>query len=206
MSTAVAPTPSLRGPRRAKLAIEVGEWDIRGSRRPRLTRKSMHWPLVALIAAVSGTAHAQDNEIRWRVFDQGDAALLVIADTDDATDNLGLPVLSCKSKFGSVEIEGEAKENLRFAMADLIRADETPWIQVLPDTAAETTTIDVFFSFIDGWRYKFIIGDDHKSFDRFKREGVLEFKLGKAMVHEEFKVGLVNVTKFLELCERPARN
>jgi hypothetical protein len=161
--------------------------------------------LIALTAAVSGTARAQDSEIRWRVFDQGDTALLAIADTDEATDNFGLPVLSCKSKLGSVEIEGEAKENLRFAMADLIRADETPWIQVLPDTAPETTTIDVFFSFIDGWRYKFNITDDHKSFDRFKRDGVLDFKLGKAMVHEEFKVGLVNVTKFLDLCKRPAR-
>jgi hypothetical protein len=90
-------------------------------------------------------------------------------------------------------------------MANLIRADETPWIQVMPDTIPQTTTIDLFFSFIDGWRYKFILSDDHKSFERFKRDGMLEFKLGEATVHEEFKVGLASVTKFFDICRRPRK-
>jgi hypothetical protein len=30
---------------------------------------------------------------------------------------------------------------------------------------------------------------------------VLEFKLGDAAIHEEFKVGLESVGKFLELCK-----
>jgi hypothetical protein len=103
--------------------------------------------------------------------------------------------------MGTVSIEGEAKENLRLAMADLIRNDQTPWIQVLPDVKPETTSIDLLFSFIDGWRYRFNLQENHKAFERFKNEGVIEFKLGDAAVHEEFKVGLDNVGKFLELCK-----
>jgi hypothetical protein len=146
-------------------------------------------------------ARAADDGVRWRVFDEVGEALLVIADTDKATDNFGLPILSCKDGMGTVNVEGEAKENLRRAMADLIRTDQAPWIQVLPDTKPESASIDLFFSFIDGWRYKFSLQENHKAFERFKSEGLLEFKLGEAAVHEEFKVGLESVDKFLELCK-----
>jgi hypothetical protein len=160
---------------------------------------------VASAALALGSAHAKGDEWRWRVSDQEGQALLAKSDTDDATDNLGLPMFTCKDKSGNVTVEGEAKEALRIAMAGLIRADEIPWIQVVPDTAPEITTIDVFYSFVDGWRYKFDIQEDHKSFERFKRDGVLEFKLGEAAVHEEFKVGLENVTRFLDICKRPRK-
>jgi hypothetical protein len=58
---------------------------------------------------------------------------------------------------------------------------------------------------MDGWRYKFDLSDGHKSFERFKREGVLEFKLGETIVHEEFKVGLESVAKFFNICKRPRK-
>jgi hypothetical protein len=161
--------------------------------------------LAALAALASGSAGAQKEESRWRVFDQEGEALLAIANTDEATDHFGLPIFTCKDKSGHVNVEGEAKENLRSAMANLIRADEIPSIQVLPDAAAETTTIDLFFSYMDGWRYKFDLESDHKSFERFKRDGVIDFKLGQVTIHEEFKVGLESVTKFLDLCERPRK-
>jgi hypothetical protein len=160
---------------------------------------------VASAALAFGSAHAKEDEWRWRVSDQEGQALLAKSDIDEATDNLGLPMFTCKDKSGNVTVEGEAKEALRIAIAGLIRADEIPWIQVTPDAEPETTTIDVFYSFIDGWRYKFDIQEDHKSFERFKRDGVLEFKLGEAAVHEEFKVGLENVTKFLDICKRPRK-
>jgi len=107
-----------------------------------------------------------------------------------------------------VSIEGEAKESLRIAMADAIRADKTPWIQVAPDAKPETASIDLFYSFVDGWRYKFNLQEDHKAqedrkaFERFGREGVIEFKLARAAVHEEFKPGIESASKFLELCKR----
>ena len=161
--------------------------------------------IVALGFAV-GSARAKNDEWRWRVSDQEGQAVLAKSDTDEATDNLGLPMFTCNDKSGNVTVEGEAKEPLRIAMAGLIQVDEIPWIQVVPDATPETATIDLFYSFIDGWRYKFDIQEDHKSFERFKRDGVLEFKLGGTVVHEEFKVGLENVTKFLDLCKRPPRN
>ena len=157
--------------------------------------------LAGCVVLSSSSGRAAGDEVRWRVFDEAGESLLVIADTDEATDNFGLPALSCKDGMGAVSVEGEAKENLRLQMASLIRADQAPWIQVLPDTGPQTTSIDLFYSFIDGWRYKFMLQADHKAFERFQSEGVLEFKLGDAAIHEEFKVGLENVGKFLALCK-----
>ena len=150
----------------------------------------------------SGPGHSADENVRWRVFDRDGEALLVISDTDEASDDFGLPALSCRKGTGTVNIEGEAKESLRIAMADAIRADKPPWIQVVPDTKPETTSIDLYFSFVDGWRYKFNLQQDHKAFERFGRDGVIEFKLGRAAVHEEFKTGVESALKFLELCKR----
>jgi hypothetical protein len=160
---------------------------------------------VVTAALLFGSAYAMEGEWRWRVFDPEGEAILAMTDTDEATDNFGLPLFTCKDKSGNLNVEGQAKENLRVAMANLIRADETPWIRVVPDVAPESATIDLYFSSIDGWRYKFNLQEDHKSLDRFKRDGVLEFKLGDAFVHEEFKVGLENVARFLELCRRPRK-
>ena len=195
--TLVRLPPPLRG--------RVGERGGSELRCSRFVQTSLQRILAALFLLASGSAYSEEGEVRWRVFDQEGEALLVITDTDEATDHFGLPMFSCKHKSGNVNVEGEAKENLRVAMASLIRTDQTPWIQVIPDANPETTTLNLYFSFIDGWRYKFDFSDDHKSFERFKRDGVLEFKLGETTVHEEFKVGLENVTKFLDLCKRPPR-
>lgn len=156
--------------------------------------------LSACIGLSLGLPQARADEARWRLFDQGTDALLAIADTDEPGDAFGLPLLTCTQKTGYVSIEGEAKEGMRTVMAEMIRTDQAPWINVAPDTNAESTTIDLFYSFIDGWRYKFGVQVSHKMFDRFKRDGVIDFKFGKAEVHEEFKVGLDNVGKFLDLC------
>jgi hypothetical protein len=162
--------------------------------------------LAGFAVLAAGSADAKDDEWRWRVFDREGEALLGMTDTEEATDNFGLPIFTCKGKSGNVSIEGEAKESLRVAMANVIRVDEIPWIQVMPETTPQTTTLDLLYSFVDGWRYKFDIREEHKWFERFKRDGVLEFKLGEATVHEEFKVGLENVGKFLDLCKSPPRS
>jgi hypothetical protein len=158
--------------------------------------------LVALALLTMATAEATED-VRWRAFDQGDGALLAISDTDEATDHFGLPLFSCKKGLGFVEIEGEAKENLRIAVANLIRADETPLVQVLPDVQSETNmnTIELFFTFIDGWRYRINLSTDHGALLRLRRDGVLDFKVAAATVHEEFKIGLESVGKFLDLCK-----
>lgn len=156
--------------------------------------------LSACIGLCIASPQANAGEARWRLFDQGTNALLAIADTDKPGDAIGLPLLSCTRQTGYVSIEGEAKEGIRAVMAEMIKADQAPWINVVPDANPESTTIDLFYSFIDGWRYKFGVQASHKMFERFKRDGVIDFKFGKAQVHEEFKVGLDNVGKFLGLC------
>ncbi|WP_157644282.1 hypothetical protein [Bradyrhizobium sp. WSM2793] len=156
--------------------------------------------LSACIGLAFGSPQANADEARWRLFDQGTDALLAIANTDEPGDAFGMPLLSCPRKSGFVSIEGEAKEEMRAVMSEMIKTDQAPWIKVAPDVNPESATIDLFYSFIDGWRYKFGIQVDHKMFERFKREGVIDFKLGRAEVHEEFKVGLDNIGKFLDLC------
>ena len=153
--------------------------------------------------ALLSIAAADAEDMKWRAFDQGEGALLAISDTDEATDHFGLPLFSCKKGLGFVEIEGEAKENLRIAVANLIRADGTPLVQVLPDVQSETNmnTIELFFTFIDGWRYRINLPTDHGALLRLRREGVLDFKVDPASVHEEFKIGLESVGKFLDLCK-----
>jgi hypothetical protein len=111
-------------------------------------------------------------------------------------------MLSCNDGMGAVNVEGEANEKLRVAMAGMIRANEAPEIQVLPDATPGAASLELFHSFAgNGWRYKFLLQQNHQAFERFRREGVLEFKLGDAAIHEEFKVGLESVGKFLELCK-----
>jgi hypothetical protein len=135
---------------------------------------------VATLAS-AGLANADENEVRCRVFDEAGEALLAIADTDQPTDNLGIPMLSCNDGMGAVNVEGEANEKLRVAMAGMIRANEAPEIQVLPDATPGAASLELFHSFAgNGWRYKFLLQQNHQAFQRFRREGVLEFKLGDA--------------------------
>jgi hypothetical protein len=166
----------------------------------KLATLSKRCALSACIGLSSGSMQANADEARWRLFDQGTDALLAIADTDEPGDAFGLPLLSCTQKTGYVSIEGEAKESIRVVMAEMLRTDQAPWINVTPDATPESTTIDLSYSFVDGWRYKFGLQVSHKMFERFKRDGVIDFKFGNAAVHEEFKVGLDNVGKFLDLC------
>ncbi|HXH44582.1 MAG TPA: hypothetical protein VNK51_12135 [Bradyrhizobium sp.] len=156
--------------------------------------------LSACMGLSSGSMQANADEARWRLFDQGADVLLAIADTDEPGDAFGMPLLSCPRKSGFVSIQGEANEGLRVAMAEMIKTDQAPWISVVPDAKPESATIDLFYSFIDGWRYRFDIQVNHKMFERFKRDGMIDFKLGKVEVHEKYKAGLDNVGKFLDLC------
>jgi hypothetical protein len=163
------------------------------------------WLLGMYLALAACASDAKEDEWRWRVLDQEDEALLVISDANGG-DHFGLPLLSCKKNTGAVEVEGEARENLRFAMADLLRADGVPWIRAMPESAsvgeAGDTTLDLHINMLDGWRYKFLLSADHRAFERFRRSGEIEFKLGAVAVHEEFKAGLESAGKFFDLCKK----
>jgi hypothetical protein len=113
----------------------------------------IHIPVLTLTAIVvlACGLTAKADEWHWRVLDQGDGALLVISNGEQGTDQFGLPLFSCKKGLNSIDVEGEAKEDLRFAMADLIRADEVPWIKVIPQTTPEDgATLDLYTNMQDG--------------------------------------------------------
>jgi hypothetical protein len=150
------------------------------------------------IVFASSLAGARADEKRWRMFGQETELLLAIADTDEP--GHVLPQFSCTRAVGFIEVYGEAREDLRIAMAEFVRTGQRPVIQVQPDLYHIDPIVDLIFSH-EGWRYKYsLIGSD-EAFERFRREGVLEFKLGKVLVHEEFKVGLDDVGKFVDLCK-----
>jgi len=166
-------------------------------RRVRATIAS--WFSVVCVVLASAPATVRADEKRWRVFDQGAEVFLAIAGSDQP-DQFDLPELSCTRAMGIISVYGEAKENLRIAMAELIRTGQAPSIQMLPNVGDKIAPfVDLSFSY-DGWRYRYALIAVHEAFERFKREGVLEFKLGTILVREEFNAGLENINKFFDLC------
>lgn len=160
---------------------------------------------LALVTLVPGVAEGREEQLRWRLFDAPEQALFAITDTAEATDHLGLPIIRCTPKSGHVIVEGEAKANLRAAMAKVMVADETPALQVLPAAKDEANALDLFFSYVDGWRYKFDLQVGHKAVERFMRDGVIEFKLGDVQVREEFKPGLASAARFFDICKASSK-
>ncbi|MGJ4926883.1 hypothetical protein ACQR1I_02655 [Bradyrhizobium sp. HKCCYLS2038] len=146
----------------------------------------------------AGLADARAGEKRWRMFDQETKLFLAIADTNELS--LVLPEFSCTRAMGFIDVYGEATDDLRIAMAEFVRTGQPPLIHVQPDLHHIDPVVDLVFSY-DGWHYKYSLLGNDESFDRFRREGVLEFKLGNVLVHEEFKVGLDEVGKFIDLCK-----
>ena len=158
-----------------------------------------------LFALSSDIWASNESQQRWRVFDQGDHALLVIADSDDGGDDLGSQYFRCRKASGTIVVEGNATESLRKAIADLIRTDQYPRARIIVPSSEETVLLQPSFSEVNGWQYSFDLAADGKAFERFRRTGALEFRVGKASDRGEFKVGLENIAKFQDICNRPSR-
>jgi len=165
----------------------------------RLARKSTHGVLIGLILAAHGV-RAQEGEVRWRVSDQDDTALLVTADSD-ATDNFGSPLFHCKKGSGIVVAEGDTSDDLRTTIAEMMLHDKDPAIVMVPDDSS-AMGVEAFTG-MTGWRYRFQLSATGPAFEQLERTGIFQFKLGDSPVRSEFKVGLENVRKFQELCRRP---
>jgi hypothetical protein len=154
------------------------------------------------LASISSVVAADEGEVRWRVSDTADSALLVIADSD-ATDNLGSPLFECKKGSGTATVEGDASEDLRSTMAELILHDQEPGVHLTPDEPS-AQILDLAYSF-SGWRYRFQLSVTGPAFEQLKRTGLFQFKVADAIVREEFKVGLENVAKFQDICKQPSK-
>lgn len=157
--------------------------------------------LGALLVLVCGSANAaKEGEWSWRVFDNDDEETLAITDTDLAGDNVKMPFIFCKKAQGRITVRGDADESLRLAMADIIRNNQEPTAKFAP-----TGQEDVELFFGESWQYRIQISADAPPFEQFKRTGVLQFKLGKATVREQFTVGLENIAKFQDICRLKRR-
>jgi hypothetical protein len=164
----------------------------------RHTMRRCGFAAFAVLAFGSMSAAADDR--RWRVFEEADRALLAASRSDEPTDDLGSPFFRCQRKSGTVVVEGTANQELRDAVADLIRSDGYPQVDLLP---AGSTLLNVSYSEMgSNWQYSFELEAVGKTFDEFKRTGRFTFNVGSTVVREEFKVGLENVAKFQMICKR----
>ena len=189
MSTTVILAPPLRG--------RVGEGGASGSFRLSLGA-------CLLFASISAVLASNEGQQRWPVFDQGDYAILTIADSDEGGDDLGSQYFRCRKASGTINVEGNATESLRNAIVDLILTDQYPHVGIVAPNSNETALLQPSFSEVNGWQYSFDLPADGKTFERFKRTGALEFKVGKASNRGEFKAGL-EIAKFQNICKRPPK-
>jgi hypothetical protein len=149
---------------------------------------------------------ANEREERWRLFEQADGALLAASHTDEATDDLGVFFFRCKRGSGTVEVEGTAKQDLRTAMADFIRTEGYPQVEPFPIGSGGESLLNLSYSEMSGtWQYSFTLPAIGPAFDEFKRTGQLQFKVGTAVIREEFKKGLESAVKFQAICKQPPK-
>jgi hypothetical protein len=171
-----------------------------------LVRKSPACILGSMFFLTCVSAYANEGEERWRMFATDDKeATFVIADTDFGTDAIGSPRFSCGFGSGKIDVRGVAREAHRNAIADLVRSDQYPRIELSPTGPDNVAFLELSYSDMSGWEYGFDLSAAGPPFDQFKRTGMLDFKIGEAWLHEEFKVGLDAVAKFQALCKRPSK-
>jgi hypothetical protein len=163
--------------------------------------RNAHRVVAACLALGSVAAQGAEGDVQWRVSDQGDNALLVIADSD-ATDNFGSPLFHCKKRSGIATVEGDLTDDLRGTIATKMLRNQEPGILTTPDDPS-AIGVEVFTG-KTGWRYRFQLSVIGPAFEQLERAGVFQFKLGDSSVRREFKVSLENVRKFQHLCKRPS--
>jgi len=145
-------------------------------------------PLCVLAGAAE---YANAEEVRWRVSDQEDTALLVMADSN-ASDHFGSPLFQCSKASGMATAEGDTTDDLRSTVAALILHDKALTVNLMPgDTSAQQA--DVYYSNMTGWRYRFRFSVTGAAFEQLKRTGSFQFKIDDANIRSEFKAGLANI-------------
>jgi hypothetical protein len=154
------------------------------------------------LLAIGSQCSAADDR-RWRVFEQDEGALLTPSDSEEATDDVGSPSFRCKAKSGTIVVTGDASQELRNSVADLLRSNGYPQVELVPPSRFGPALMSVSYSEAGSiWEYSFEMRADSPPFDAFKRSGRLTFKVGKTVVREEFKTGLESITKFQSICTR----
>jgi hypothetical protein len=158
-----------------------------------------------LFALISAAVAAGDAEERWRIYEGDNEVFLSITTTEGGTDDFGSPYFQCRRGSGTIQVGGTAKQDLRAAIADVIRADEYPLLHVFPIDSGDVSLLSFSYSEMRGWQYGFELPAIGRSFDEFKRTGQLTFKVGTTVVTEEFNTGLESAARFQDICKQPPK-
>jgi hypothetical protein len=144
------------------------------------------------------------EETKWRLvkIDSAGEIMLVMTDTDEATDAIGSPYFRCKPGSGLVTVQNDMQDSaVRRAIAGLILKDGYPTIELVP--GPERSVINRIASADDGgWSYNFQTDADAAAFNMFGRTGYFQFKIGGAAVKAGVTAGLERITEFQAACRR----
>jgi len=141
---------------------------------------------------------------RWRTNKLDNGQLLLAFTETEATDDLGALRFYCRPASGRIDVFGSAGEKERKILADFIRSDAYPKVQL----EGEASFVEPSFSEVAGWEYHFEIGADGAVFNKFKNTGRFGFKFGSHTAdfgsNPIAKSGLDKVAEFQAQCRKPA--
>ena len=207
MSTGAVLAPTVRG--------RVGEAEIRRDKIGKFQRAwaKRRWIITRKVLGLMAGCHTLlfvsdaigADETRWRLvkFDDG-VRMLVMTDTDGATDAIGSLYFRCKSKSGYATVKVDIRDRKeRLAIADWILNDGYPTLELTP--APEKSVLEtITLSDSSGWGYDFQIDVNGAAFNAFSQSGYFQFKIGSAVVKAGVEAGLDKVAEFRAVCRRPS--
>ena len=178
----------------------VGEFDLPDS----ISRfKHCGWSagraLVLMSSLIFTSAAFGADGWQWRINKADDGRLLLAYSEFEATDDMSGLRFYCKSSSGRVQVVHDTDKEARQVLADLIRSDDYPKVE-LED---ETSTPGLSHSDIDGWEYHFEIAADGAAFNSFKKTGQLSYKIGAMVVKNEPMTGFNTISEFQAACRKP---
>ena len=181
------------------------------ARAPSLSTQRAAWIASVCLAGIClvfcsvSTVVGQDGW-QWRVSKIDDGRLLLAFTESESTDDLGTYWFYCKPASNRIDVFVTAKEKERKILADFIRTDGYPKIQLEGEIALAQPS----YSETGGWEYHFDIAADGAAFNKLRRTGRFGFKLGTFVAdwgaNPISKSGLDKVSEFQAACRKVGAN
>ena len=136
---------------------------------------------------------------RWRVNKVDDGRLLLSFSEFEAGDAMSARSFYCKPSSGRIDVHGSTDKKQREVLADLIRSNSNPTVQL----ENEAASLEMAHSDVDGWVFHFGISADGPAFEKFKRTGQMGFKIGSLVVNDKkATAGFDKVSEFQAACRK----
>ncbi len=162
------------------------------------------WPvgsalvMICLVLSYASVCIGEDGW-QWRINKLDDGRLLLAFSEFEAGDDMSGRSYYCKPASGSIEVHGSTDKKQREVFADLIRTNSYPTVQL----EREGSLLELSYSDVDGWEFRFEIAADGAAFDKFKKTGQFGFKIGTLVVNDRTaKAGLDKVSEFQAACRK----